>query len=560
VWTLLTGCASKAEQQVRFPLKIGLLADSQITSQNGFSDFHYRSKSADALVDVGIRTPALECVLAEEMLKVALTKFSEDSRGDRSGVDVILYLGDGANSGGADEIDTVLRALGEYRELTGTPIFIIIGNHDYLGTGNIDTPGIRFALLNREGKPENHVLTKYEVLKKFSEFNHGNNQLPTNTRFRYVDNIATMEQNKDLDHGTGLYLCGVLSFAEEGKDRVEIFLLDSSDYKDAPDWSEVADWGFYGVIGAVSFRDEPGFVSQMGYLQEFAGASTPEFRMLASHYPKDHLDRITFAKPGDVPLNLTNFLWDVTDGVVQFPSFSETLNENLESLLLPEHHNYWMSGHTHVGTMPHPQRFVVGGFLWDKYYTAINVGSTTDYRAHVAIVERFDKQRNARLDEAVGYREIRLAECDDALLAALPRAIGAYGRDHGADRTFQSLIEPMDEWIEEADSGGWLNVGGLFGRKNKGMSDEDRYWIGVGSMILGMNKAYRDEAWSDAQTEASESHLRDFIDRFIERTGSNRDEVISYLGLLSGAYENGLLSDKSDFSPDSLKELCTDPA
>ena len=92
------------------------------------------------------------------------------------------------------------------------------------------------------------------------------------------------------------------------------------------------------------------------------------------------------------------------------------------------------------------------------------------------------------------------------------------------------------------------------------MSDEDRYWIGVGSMILGMNKAYRDEAWSDAQTEASESHLRDFIDRFIERTGSNRDEVISYLGLLSGAYENGLLSDKTDYSLDSLKQLCTDPA
>jgi hypothetical protein len=368
-----------------------------------------------------------------------------------------------------------------------------------------------------------------------------------------------VEQNKHLDHGTGLYLCGVLSYAEVGKDRVEIFLLDSSDYKDAPDWSEVADWGFYGVIGAVSFRDEPGFVSQMGYLQEFAASSSPEFRMLASHYPKDHLDRITFAKPGDVPLNLTNLLWDVTDGIVQFPTFSETLNENLELLLAPGKHNYWLSGHTHVETIPRPQRFAVGGLLWDKYFKAMNVGSTTDYRAHVAIVERFDKKRNARLDGAVGYREIPLAECDDALLAALRQAIGAYGRDHGADPTFQSLIEPMDEWIEEADSGGWLDLGGLFGRKNKGMSDEDRYWIDVGAIILGLNKAYRNEAWSYAQTEASERHVRSFIDLFIDRTGSERDEVISYLGLLAGAYEIGLLSDKSNFSLDSLRQLCTDP-
>ena len=58
---LLTGCAfQKHKPAAQFPLKIGLLADSQITSQNGFSDFHYRSQNADALVDVSIRTPALE--------------------------------------------------------------------------------------------------------------------------------------------------------------------------------------------------------------------------------------------------------------------------------------------------------------------------------------------------------------------------------------------------------------------------------------------------------------------------------------------------------------------
>ena len=165
----LTGCAfEQYKPEVQFPLKIGLLADSQLTSQNGFSDFHYRSKTADYLVDVSIRPPALECYLAKEMLQIALNKLTEDSEGDRKGVDVILYLGDAANSGGTDEIETVLEILGKHRQQTGIPIFILIGNHDYLGAGNIVSPGIRFAMLNQVGRPDNPALTKYDVLKKFS--------------------------------------------------------------------------------------------------------------------------------------------------------------------------------------------------------------------------------------------------------------------------------------------------------------------------------------------------------------------------------------------------------
>ncbi|MHC4718610.1 MAG: hypothetical protein ACYS5V_16695, partial [Planctomycetota bacterium] len=85
------------------------------------------------------------------------------------------------------------------------------------------------------------------------------------------------------------------------------------------------------------------------------------------------------------------------------------------------------------------------------------------------------------------------------------------------------------------------------------------YWVEVGATILGINKAYRNEAWSYAQTETSEEHLRLFIDLFVDRTGTDREEVISYLGLLTGAYEIGLLSGNSDFSLKSLRRLCTDP-
>ena len=561
VYLLLTGCEAESHKQPAvFPLKIGLMADSQITSQNGFSNFHYRSKYADTLADVSIRPPALECFLAEQMLQISLNKLTQDSYGDKRGVDVILYLGDAANSGGADEIETVLTILARHREQTGVPIFILIGNHDYLGAGNIVSPGIRFALLNRIGQPDNPALTKYEVLKKFSEFNYGNNQLPGNNRFRYIDNKDALEQNKKLDHDTGLYLSGILVYKEQGKDAVDIFLLDSSDYKDAPDWSGAAKVGFYGAIGSVSFKDQPGFVSQTSFLKEYAQTSSSRFRLLASHYPKDHLDRITFTKPGQVPLDMTNFVWSVTENAFNIPTFSKTLNQNLEPLLLSGGKNYWISGHTHVSTMPNPELFIVGG-LTGAYFTSLNVGSTTDYRAHVAIMERYKRNRNDRMDDFVGYREIPLFDSSQLLLSSIPDAIGEYGRKHADDPDFKLLILPFDEWLSEKKTGGIMDIGAsLFGwlGKASARTEEDSYWIDVGAMILGLNKAYLKETWQDQQTDASARNLRAFVEDFVNRTGSNREEVLSFLGLLSGAYENGLLSGKYDLSPECLRKLCED--
>jgi hypothetical protein len=561
--SFLAGCACETRRQEAFPLKIGLLADSQITSQNGFSDFHYRSKTADALVNVSIRPPALECFLAEEMLKVALNKLTQDPYGGKKGVDVILYLGDAANSGGADEIDTVLTILAGYREQTGIPIFIIIGNHDYLGAGNIVTPGIRFALLNRTGQPDNPALTKYEVLKKFSEFNHGNNRLAANNRFKYTDNIETLEKNKNLDHRTGLYLCGILTYQEEGKPGVDIFLLDSSDYKDAPDWSAVAKAGFYGVIGSVSFKDEPLFVSQAGYLKQFARSSSPRFRFLASHYPKDYLDRITFSKPGQVPLDVTNLAWAVTETAFNAPTFAKTLNQNLEPLLTPSGKNYWLSAHSHVTTIPRPQHFIVGGLIGDKYFTGLNIGSTTDYRASVAIVEQCRPGCDGRMDNLVGYREIPICEPNQSLLTLIPQAIGEYGRMHASDPNFQTLIPSMNEWLKEnkKGSGNLPDIGSLIGlsSEQKTRVQTDCYWFDTGATIMGLNRAYTEDAWQEAQTNASAANLSAFIEQFSRQTGSNREELLAFLGLLSGAYEKGVLLGKFDLSPQRFKELCHNP-
>ncbi len=572
------GFFGKQEEDVHFPIKIGILADSQLTSHNGFSNFSQRSKFADRMVDVAIRPPALESFLAEEMLGIALKKFTQDAGGKQAGVDVILYLGDGMNSGGTDEMEKFFSILETHRDATKTPIFVLIGNHDYLGCGNIVTPGIRFALLNRDDRPRNPALSKYEVLKKISEFNRANNNLPGNKRFRYIDNFDSVERNKELDHNKGLYLGGLLSYSEEGKNSVEILLLDTSDYKDAPDWSSIVKWGFYGAIGSLSFKDEAGVLSQTSYFKSVSGSSSPDFRFLASHYPKDHLDRITLTKPGDVPFDITNVAWEVTEGAFSFPTFTKTLNRNLEGLLSKNKRNYWLSGHTHAPTVPRPSKIVVGGLLLldEKYFHGLNTGSTTDYRAHVVIVERYERQKNNRIDKFVGYREIPLFEYREELLTAILKAIEEYGRDHLSDRDFQSVVKPMDEWIKEEESvdlidssfktisrqpGNLLDKGfSVLGFKQKGAKVlGERYRIDMGATILGLNKRYREAGWLDEQTEASARHLRNFVKLFVDRSGNNRDDVISCLGFLAGAYECGKLSKGCDFNPSYLKKLCNKP-
>jgi hypothetical protein len=562
---LFSGCdMMQSRPTASFPLKIGLLSDSQITSQNGFSDFHYRSKMADALVDVSIRPPALECILAKEMLQTALNKLTQDTHGSKQGLDVILYLGDAANSGGADEIDTVLAILTEHRQKTAVPIFILIGNHDYLGAGNIVSPGIRFAMLNQLGRPDNPALTKYEVLKRFSDFNHANNQLPAATRFRYTDNIEAVERNKDRDHRTGLYLCGCIAFTETGTPPVQILMLDTSDYKDAPDWSQVMSLGFYGAIGSVSFKDEPGFVSQTTCLSHFAGTSSTAFRFLISHYPKDHLDRITFAKPREVPLNITNLAWEVTENAFSLPTFSETLNQKLLTLLTSGKCNYWLSGHTHVHGIPAPERFILGGLAGEKFVTALNVGSTTDYRAHIAIVEAYDARHNNKLDNSVGYRQIPLFDCDDTVMVAVTAAMEEYARQNVNDTLFKPLIPTLNQWLDKPkqnDSLLGLPASLLSGlQKKPSAADRIRhYWIDVGAMILGLNKTYRLEAWTDEHTLASALHLQDFITRCISRTGRDRSDIVTCLGLLAGAYENDLLPETFSVDMPDLKKLCTTP-
>jgi hypothetical protein len=172
---------------------------------------------------------------------------------------------------------------------------------------------------------------------------------------------------------------------------------------------------------------------------------------------------------------------------------------------------------------------------------------------------------NSRLDNFVGYREIPLFEPGQTLLTSIPEAIGEYGRQHASDPNFKALVPSMGEWPKEKrklpvddvlDIGSSL-ISGMSDKKTK--TNLDCYWFDVGATILGLNKKYIEEAWQDQQTNASAMHLRTFVEQFVSRSGSNNEDVLAFLGLLSGAYESGLLEDKFDLSPERFKKLCNNP-
>jgi hypothetical protein len=501
--SLVMGCAGG--RQVHLPIKIGLLADSQLTSDKGkIMDTGYRSKFMDKNAEeVAIRPPALERCLAKEMLDVALEKLSEEK------VDLILYLGDGANSGGTDEIESLLESLEDHRTKSGIPTYMVIGNHDYLGIGMTTNAIDRHILLNPIGQTINPALSKYQVLRRISTFNKMNNSKV----FHYKDYLSSQDPN--LGHRDGLYLVGHLEYVVPGQDSVDIFLVDSSDYKDSrkPEMGGLKHFvrteQYYGTKGSISFKDEPdkNTVSQITYIEGLASSSRPAIRFMASHYPPDHLDRIRLADPEDDLLvgaeAIGHAIWEVPLSPLGLST--PPPEDHLKRGLSKGGKNYWLSGHTHVKKMTRsPQKLDCGGifgFFSEGSFGCINVGSTTDYRAHVAVVEAFDKKKPGmvKVDRNVGYREIPLFDPkrpgDKECLKQMVRDIALYGFEHAGD----------------------------------------------GVSILGLNKEYQKGYWTEQHTEASVEKLKSFIDKFVaEHSEYDRSDVTACLGFIAGAYEIGI--------------------
>jgi hypothetical protein len=522
---LMSGCAGRRAQ---FPIKIGLLADTQITSPNGTPGCVYRNKNTDKKQEESIRPPALEH-LAAEVMKIALDKLSEeDEKGEK--VDVIIYLGDGANSGGENEIGRFFEVLGEHREKSKIPVFVIIGNHDYLGSGNTSNEGERLLLVNRivadEKPPVRYTrpLSKYEVLEKISEFNSDANYLSPKTMFTYRDNRDSLD--KRLNHRTGLYLAGHLLYSGgNGGDDVEIFLADTSDYQNMPIKPEIYKLAAYGWEGSISSKDKSGEkrVSQIDcYFERGWALRSPDFRFIASHYHPDNLDRKRFVNeiPEDAIFELENFVhgvFETFDSVFFGQRYS---NRYINRWLSGSGNNYWLSGHTHRERMssPHQGKVHVGWILEvliDASFDSVNIGSTTDYRAHVAIVEEYVKGRNRKVDEHVGYREIPVFDYNERLLREMFAGISEFGGKKRSDEDFQNH-EPNFHELE-------------------GMNDKE-----FGSSIIGLNKQYQEDYWIHKHNEASVKYLNEFIEWFGDKHPEyDRTDIVTCLAYIAGANEKG---------------------
>ena len=315
-----------------FNIKIGLLGDSQITTEKGAFNYGMRRKAADRISKVAIRPTALE-YLSLEMLDMFLSKLKK--------VNIIFYLGDGANSGCKDELDKVFGVLKNFRHNNEIPIYYLIGNHDYLGTGNQTRYDIRENLCDSgcdnecgNGFNFNPPETKEEVIKRIDNFNKLSEKIDKN--FSYSITPKTVYYKKeiedkrcnDLKHYY-LYYVGVLSSKNNNIPSIEFLLADTSDYRDI-DWKpsynddrgcEII--GAWGMKGSMSFDVKKTEIPQIKYLADNSNPDV-DFRFIVSHYRPYEFNMINPFK------------------------YSLSRVKNKLGNLLSNGNNYWLSGHTHT--------------------------------------------------------------------------------------------------------------------------------------------------------------------------------------------------------------------
>lgn len=338
-------------------IKVGLLADSQFQTIEP-SSFKFNSimnsKLSDFIVDHAIRPPITSLVSMDSLDYFTERLASFDS-------DVILFLGDLANNGCKDELETVLKTLSHAREKYSTPIFIALGNHDYLAAGNAPHFSYRQQLCG----DTNEFLSKLEAMSMLSEFNYQSSV--AYPEFKYQDSLLT-----PLDDVNPALLCGPKASREDDRLGYEgqhqrpgclfsglishhqsgaaFLMIDSSDYEDDHD-GVMANLRFFGAYGAISQR-------QLHYLHRLIkDEEVSEYgRILFSHY------------------NLNS----MKGSQKKFSEYGELFG----------HASTWLTAHTHnwAGTTYYPERHFGSHKKQKISIHEVNTGSVTDYKMHVNTV------------------------------------------------------------------------------------------------------------------------------------------------------------------------------
>lgn len=360
-------------------LKIGLIADSQITTGLNIETGN-RSKDSDKFANVALRTPAQE-YLALEHLEYMLGDLNKQN------VDVILYLGDGANSGCKSEVDDFFSALSKARKKFKTvPIFFVIGNHDYLATGNDDSLAVRKEMcvekknLHKVGS-EKAFYSKEQVVALTVAFNKESYNKYNNKKIfnEYVDNFSdestvSCSGDEQEQHLNACYYAAVLKYKAKGVSG-ELLLVDTSDYSNMsllPNTcliptvcgNKPSTKSFYGVRGAISWQEN----SQITWIKDqLKDSNENNIRIIASHYPS------------------TDLYW---------PGGGAGKTGDL--LKQQDEQNIWLSAHTHTANLnmvPHWRKYTEANIKVSRV-SEYNIGSTTDFFPHVGVLQDINSRSN----------------------------------------------------------------------------------------------------------------------------------------------------------------------
>ncbi|MCC7247249.1 MAG: metallophosphoesterase [Lysobacter sp.] len=457
-------------------LRLGVIADTQLTTPQKTSHYLFRTVQADAVANVAVRTTAQEH-LAEHQLRDMLDRMA------LSRPDAILYLGDGANSGCHDEVDLFFSILRENRTKHGVPIFFAIGNHDYLATGNQSDRHLRALACGGQA-----YYTKAELVRSTSAFNTESSRLeaissPIFTGYR--DSLSEVDREdggcrvtvEEDQHTEGCFYAAVLDYKRAGH-RGALVLIDTSDYRDLgfnPVFPSVPTLGEgRGLRGGVSFG--PG--SQTAWVSARLKDVHPGAeRIFASHYPTKDLQ------------------WSVAG--VNFAS------GQIGDLLLLSGANLWLSAHTHRDKPPSERlnlyRYKITENTFSGCLGEFNVGSTTDHRAHAAVVEIVDGAAIAdpkcRQPPVLAVRPTILyaIEGDDAV-----------GRENGEN----PIAVCERDWKRFAD--------GLRNNENSEYGYPLARWFDAG-IRLGLTRDYR-------KTQYKPTTARRNLDRYLSDTPVGSEE------------------------------------
>jgi hypothetical protein len=470
-------------------LRIGLVADSQFQTERA-GDYVplLKGKFEDQVWDLTIRPPALDR-LSRALLEDLLGRLAEDWN-----VDVVLFLGDGANNGCRDELESVFGVLRAFRSRSGVPIYFLIGNHDYLGAGNTTFLSDRRQLCDREARGEsarNLPVTKFELIRMASELNHENSGLGT---WSYQDNFHGNEEMvfdtcvtnlpeepgaEDPQHAQpGCYLAGKLTRDVAGR-RQEILLTDTSDYHGKGVLYRILGKQFLAIAGWMSTHQEPSTPpSQARWFGERRepGDGPPEVRFIASHYPPDML--------GLLPRRLP---WK---GVLS----------RIGGLMLPDPvmGNYWLYAHTHRLEMPREFELDLEGGDGSPRVTvrSIGVGSTTD----------FGRSKN---------------EPPHALVVSIAN-----------DRLFSfDVVTPQSSCGDLIESLREFTRVRREGEAYRPVKDRFR-----GAALLGVDRSYRDADWLAADKENALVNLARYLEE-LEADGVDRHRAELCLAIESSRRE-----------------------